>query len=94
MSSQAPCPESRCGLRFQKLPRIDIVRDSRRIATTRRARFLLVAVAAALFGPLSMHGWGTHAGMRSDSATCQPVAAANNDAVLDGETTQNRRSRS
>lgn len=42
-----------------------------RTATTRGARLALVAVAVALFGLLSMHGWGSHAGAHPMGAAPQ-----------------------
>lgn len=38
----------------------------RGITGTSRARYALVVAALALFGLLSMHGWGTHAGMHAE----------------------------
>jgi hypothetical protein len=39
------------------------VRNLRSIAWAPGARYALVVAAVALLGLLSMHGWGTHAGM-------------------------------
>jgi hypothetical protein len=47
-------------------PRIKIVRELRSIVGTSRGRYALVVAAVALFGLLSMHGWGTHAGTYSE----------------------------
>ena len=52
----------------RELPSIEIVRNLRSIAGTSRARYALVVAALALFGLLSMHGWGTHAGMHADTS--------------------------
>jgi hypothetical protein len=50
------------------LPSIEIVRNLRSIAGTPGARYVLVVAALALFGLLSMHGWGTHAGMHTETS--------------------------
>jgi len=50
------------------LPSIEIVRSLRRIVGTSRARYALVVAALALFGLLSMHGWGTHAGVHAGAS--------------------------
>lgn len=42
-------------------PNIEAMQDLRRASQTRGARLVLAAVAVALFGLLSMHGWGSHA---------------------------------
>ncbi|PWN04965.1 hypothetical protein DJ010_01575 [Nocardioides silvaticus] len=44
------------------------MKDLRSIAGSSRARYALVVAALALFGLLSMHGWGTHAGMHAESS--------------------------
>ncbi len=44
------------------LPKIVGMRDLRAPTWAPGARFMLAAVALALFGLLSMHGWGSHAG--------------------------------
>jgi hypothetical protein len=44
------------------------VRNLRSIAWTPGARYALAVVALALFGLLSMHGWGTHAGMHVETS--------------------------
>jgi hypothetical protein len=41
-------------------PKIDGMRDLRTATLAPGARFMLAAVALALFGLLSMHGWGSH----------------------------------
>lgn len=45
------------------------MRDLRAPAGTRGARYALAAVAVALFGLLSMHGWGSHTGAHTMGAT-------------------------
>ena len=50
------------------MPSIRIVRNLRNIAGTSRARYALGVAALALFGLLSMHGWGTHAGMHAETS--------------------------
>lgn len=50
------------------MPSIKIVRNLRDIAGTSRARYALVVAALALFGLLSMHGWGTHAAMHAEAS--------------------------
>ncbi|WP_183093937.1 DUF6153 family protein [Nocardioides stalactiti] len=51
--------------------------NPRGVAGASRARSALVVAALALFGLLSMHGWGTHAGMHSDpSPAPAPVTLA------------------
>ena len=47
------------------------MRDLRAPTWAPRARFGLAAVAVALFGLLSMHGWGSHSGAHSMGATPQ-----------------------
>lgn len=44
------------------LPKIELMQKLRAPGGTRRARYSLAAVAVAVFGLLSMHGWGSHAG--------------------------------
>lgn len=44
------------------------MRNLRSLAGTPRARYALVVAAMALFGLLSMHGWGTHAGMHAETS--------------------------
>ncbi|MFC5730933.1 MULTISPECIES: DUF6153 family protein [Nocardioides] len=44
------------------------MRNLRSIAGTSRAPYALVVAALALFGLLSMHGWGTHAGMHAETS--------------------------
>ena len=57
------------------LPSIEIVRNLRSITGTPRARYALVVAALALFGLLSMHGWGTHAGMHAETSHSTTHAA-------------------
>ncbi len=45
------------------------MRDLRAPAGTRGARYALAAVAVALFGLLSLHGWGSHTGAHTMGAT-------------------------
>lgn len=45
------------------------MRDLRAPTGTRRARHALAVVAVALFGLLSMHGWGSHTGAHAMAAT-------------------------
>jgi hypothetical protein len=45
------------------------VRHPRKATSTPGVRFALTAVALALFGLLSMHGWGSHAGMHPPQGT-------------------------
>ncbi len=59
----------------QGLPSIDVVWNRRSIAATSRARCALVVAALALFGLLSMHGWGTHAGMHAETSHTPAHAA-------------------
>lgn len=47
------------------------MQNLRTATQTRGARLALAAVAAALFGLLSMHGWGSHAGGHSMGAVPQ-----------------------
>ncbi|MFE6648968.1 DUF6153 family protein [Nocardioides sp. NPDC057772] len=47
------------------------MQDLRTASQTRGTRLALAAVAVALFGLLSMHGWGSHAGAHSMGATPQ-----------------------
>lgn len=47
------------------------MRDLRAPAGTRGARYTVAAVAVALFGLLSMHGWGSHTGAHSMGAAPQ-----------------------
>jgi hypothetical protein len=51
------------------LPKIEFMHKLRAPAGTRGARYALAAVAVALFGLLSMHGWGSHTGGHSTEAT-------------------------
>lgn len=44
------------------MPSIDAMQDLRTATHTGGARLALAAVAVALFGLMSMHGWGSHAG--------------------------------
>lgn len=53
------------------LPKIDRMRDVRAPAGSGGARYALAAVAVALFGLLSMHGWGSHTGAHSMGAMPQ-----------------------
>jgi hypothetical protein len=48
--------------------------DIRASGGTSRARCALAAVAVALFGLLSMHGWGSHSGAHLMGATTSPSA--------------------
>ena len=50
------------------------MRDLRAPAGTRGARYALAAVAVALFGVLSMHGWGSHTGAHSMGAAPQSAS--------------------
>jgi hypothetical protein len=50
------------------MPSIDAMQDLRTATHTGGARLALAAVAVALFGLMSMHGWGSHAGAHSMSA--------------------------
>lgn len=47
------------------------MQDLRMATQTRGARLALAAVAVALFGLLSMHGWGSHAGAHPMGAAPQ-----------------------
>lgn len=47
---------------IHRLPKIDSVLDLRTPSWAPGARFVLTVVAPALFGLLSMHGWGSHTG--------------------------------
>lgn len=51
----------------------------RSIAGHLAARFVLVVAAVALFGLLSMHGWGTHAGMHPEVGHAPTHVASLND---------------
>jgi hypothetical protein len=53
----------------RRVPKIEGMRDLRAPTGTRRARYALAAVAVALLGLLSMHGWGSHAGAHSIGVT-------------------------
>ncbi|MDP3892318.1 hypothetical protein [Nocardioides sp.] len=44
------------------------MRNLRSIAGTPGARYVLVVAALALFGLLSMHGWGAHSGMHAGAS--------------------------
>ena len=59
----------------QRLPKIELMQDLRAPTGTRGPRYALVAVAVALFGLLSMHGWGSHTGAHSVGATSQSAVA-------------------
>lgn len=59
----------------QRLPKIELMQDLRAPIGTRGPRYALVAVAVALFGLLSMHGWGSHTGAHSMGATSQSAIA-------------------
>ena len=59
----------------QRLPKIELMQDLRAPTGTRGPRYALVAVAVALFGLLSMHGWGSHTGAHSVGATSQSAIA-------------------
>lgn len=50
------------------MPSIKIVRNRQGITGTPTARYALVVAVLALFGLLSMHGWGTHAGMHHEAS--------------------------
>lgn len=67
-TSAPPLSGRRRSERFPRLPRIGIVRDLRTIARMPGARYALVVACLALFGLLSMHGWGTHAGMHAETS--------------------------
>lgn len=43
---------------------------------TRGARLALAAVAVALFGLLSMHGWGSHGEFRDATAMAEDIETA------------------
>jgi hypothetical protein len=62
------------------MPRIGIVRNLRTIAGKPGARYVLAVATLALFGLLSMHGWGTHAGMHAENRHAAHVAMAHADA--------------
>lgn len=51
------------------------MRDRRSISGARGARYVLVVAALALFGLLSMHGWGTHAGTHGESGHAPTLVA-------------------
>jgi hypothetical protein len=51
------------------------MRDLRAPNGTLRARYAAAAVAVALFGLLSMHGWGSHTGAHSMGASPQSAIA-------------------
>ncbi|MFI5627726.1 hypothetical protein ACIA03_29985 [Nocardioides sp. NPDC051685] len=52
------------------------MQDLRSPTQTRGARLVLAAVAVALFGLLSMHGWGSHAGAHPVGAHGMSVMTA------------------
>lgn len=53
----------------RRLPKIELMQELRAPAGKRRARYALAAVTVALFGLLSMHGWGSHTGAHSMGET-------------------------
>lgn len=59
------------------------MRDLRAPAGTRGARYALAAVTVALFGLLSMHGWGSHTGVHSMGATPASVMSPADSRVHD-----------
>ncbi len=59
--------------------------DVRSAAGFAGPRLVLVAAAVAIFGLLSVHGWGTHAGMHNDASHASHASHASNDvAPLNG----------
>lgn len=53
---------------WARLPIIESVGKLRSTPGASRARYAIVVAALALFGLLSMHGWGTHAGMHTETS--------------------------
>jgi hypothetical protein len=53
------------------LPKIELMQESRAPTGAPGARYALATVAVALFGLLSMHGWGSHSGAHSMGAAPQ-----------------------
>lgn len=61
------------------LPKIEPMQELRPPTGKRSPRYALAAVAVALFGLLSMHGWGSHTGAHMEAVQSANVMIATGD---------------